>query len=167
MIDETTQLLIAAYHDGELTEPQRSQVERLVEQDAGAAAELAALRELSAAMSAVARPAIDPALLASLHRQIDREDPVLARLTGWLTTAAAAVFLVCSGLLLSQLSNQARAGSPDPLIEGMTLMQTPLQSAADQFGPAPEVQLTQWIVADLSMTGDAGLGPGPGARRQR
>jgi len=156
MIDEKTQLLIAAYQDGELAEPQRSEIERLVARDADAAAELAQLRALSAALAAVARPRIDPALVASLHRHIDREDPVLARITGWLTTAAAAVFLLCSGMLISQLTTEARAGSPDPLIEGLTLMQTPLQSAADQFGPAPEVQLTQWIAADLAMGGDAG-----------
>lgn len=155
MIDPKIQLLIAAYHDGELTAPQRAEVERLLARDADAAAELAQLRELSAAMATVARPHIDPALLASLHQQIDREDPVLARLTGWLTTAAAAIFLVCSSLLLMQLSQQARAGSPDPLLEGLSLMQSPVQSAADQFGADPEVQLTQWIVADLSTADNA------------
>lgn len=156
MDDQTRQLLIAAYHDGELDQARRREVEQLVQTDSQAAAELAELRELSAALRAVSRPRMDRDLLAAVHQQIDQTtgDAVIYRITRWAAAAAAAILLVCGTALMTQTAVNGAPVAMDPLAEGFTLLNTPVNSSSDPVEPATELRLTQWIVADLSLDSD-------------
>lgn len=151
-MDEQTRQLIAAYHDGELDQARCAEVERLVQSHAEAAAELADLRELTAALQRVCRPRMDRDLLAAVHQQIEHNagDPVIYRITRWASAAAAAIILVCGSALMTQTAVSGANLESDPLAEGFALLNSPVNSSSDPVEPAPEVQLSQWIVAELA-----------------
>ena len=151
MHDETRQRLIAAYYDGELEQARRGEVERLLRDDPQAAADLAELRQLSATLQGLKRPHLDAAALADVHRRIDDRiaDPVIARITRWTAAAAAAILIGSSTMLMTQMANGGEVDYSDPVAEGVALLNSPAMGSRDT-GPAPEVEISQWIVAGLT-----------------
>jgi hypothetical protein len=107
------QLLIGAYHDGELKAEMMRQVERHVEQCPACRAELAATRDLSARIAAVRLGEIDRVESLRLHEVIDeaaageQESLPLFRTAGLLAAMAASVLIV-SGVWLLDLKPAGR-----------------------------------------------------------
>lgn len=101
---------LSAYVDGELSEPQRRQVERRLERDPALAAELEklrAVRRLVSRLPAVhARPGMLQAVLARAERErlLDNSAALAPRRSPWawvrLAAAAAIIVLVLSGSVL-------------------------------------------------------------------
>ena len=90
---------LSAYHDAELTAAEIEAVNEHLPTCATCSAELAALREVSSALSSYQPDEIRQIELARLHRAIDRvanEDTAgVLRLAGMLSALAASVFIIC------------------------------------------------------------------------
>jgi anti-sigma factor RsiW len=117
------QHLLNAYHDGELDERARREVEAHARTCEGCAAQLAAMRDLSGLIrvGARARGAVDaprPEELARMHAAISRaareaRDRPLLRIAGGLSAVAASV-LIISGVWLIELRGQGPVGGSGP-----------------------------------------------------
>jgi anti-sigma factor RsiW len=156
MLDCENRVRLDAYHDGELSPAERSDVEAHLRDCPSCAAELAAMRRVSDAFADTAPPEPSHEQLLQLARSI-RAEPSDARVLLRLfrvTAVAAAVLLACAlagGLYLSQLTKAAAH-------EVMVLDQvtTWSRSAALAAGPVndgrqaeEQVLLAQWIADDL------------------
>lgn len=121
------QLLIGAYHDGELDAAMMRQVERHVEECAACRGELAAMRDLSARIAAVRLDEIDRVESLRLHKAIDeavdagQESLPLFRTAGLFAAMAASV-LIISGVWLLDLKP---AGRPPGMSGGTSVVLAP------------------------------------------
>lgn len=139
-----------AYHDGELPSATARELEAHLARCEACAAELAALRALSARLQAAALPEPTPLMLerwASSRREI--EDRRLRRLASWLTSAAAAVLL--GTLALSFAAPDAATTTTGSALDEMAWF-------ADDEAP-PSLVAAQWIAADLAMAERGGGAP--------
>lgn len=107
---------LSAFHDGELPADARAQVASHVAACPECAAEIERLRRIASFLKAAPIPAMSAGALPRLQKRLGAERIVLAngrrtaRLAGWLTTAAAAVILICGAALYSMQSETGRSG---------------------------------------------------------
>jgi anti-sigma factor RsiW len=132
---------LGAYHDGELSGEARAQIEQHLRQCPACTAELRRLGRLSELLSAATATRIPPAALRRLHQGLDAVPMSdLRRVAEVCGAIAASILLVCSIYLVK---TQPALG-PIPLWETVAVARQEPPTAA------PEEQLGQWIVEDLS-----------------
>ena len=134
---------LSAYHDGEISGPEREALEAHLRQCPACAAELSRLHKLSRLFAAAERPQMSPAAVARLRRATDAVVTAdLGRMAKELMAVAASILIVCS-LWLWQSRGQAEPTEPIPAWEtaAVTYQGTPA-TASDE-------QLARWIVLDL------------------
>ena len=134
-----------AYHDGELPEEARQSFEEHVQGCAACAGELAALRRISRLVAAAPLPDLPDGLRERLRRLAVRAPQhAIVRLAERLTAAAAAVVVVCTGLLWADVRPRR---APAPLPETWELAAA--MPASER--PAGDAQhIAQWVLVDLS-----------------
>ena len=99
-----------------------------------------------AALADLPRRTLPDHVLDAVHTRIDElGDAVIMRINRWATSIAAAILIVCSLMLVRQLSPVQTATSAEPLIDSVALMSSETSSTAT---PA-ETRLAQWIVSEL------------------
>jgi hypothetical protein len=97
------------------------------------------------ALSELPRHQLPDHVLDAMHARIDElGDAVIMRINRWAMSIAAAILIVCSLMLVRELSPVQTAASAEPLIDSVALMST--ETAANT--PA-ETRLAQWIVSEL------------------
>lgn len=97
------------------------------------------------ALAGLPRLELPDHVLNAVHARIDEfGDVVIMRINRWATSIAAAILIVCSLMLVRELSPVQTATSAEPLIDSVALMSTDTAAAA----PA-ETRLAQWIVSEL------------------
>lgn len=106
MNDKPTNSLISAYHDGELTAAERTEVERLLATSPEARAELEAYRQVSSLLREAGRPALDRDLTPMVMQTIEQDmllpkaaQPLRGRQANW-TKWAAVVAAVAMCLIV-------------------------------------------------------------------
>lgn len=83
--------------------------------------------------------------LDAVHARIDElGDAAIMRINRWATSIAAAILIVCSLVLVRELSPVQQADSAEPSLESVAMMSP--DAGADT--PA-ETRLAQWIVVEL------------------
>lgn len=151
--------LIAAYHDDELTQRQRLEVEGLLEADASAKAELADLREISASFKRFAKPTLPTDAFKAVRAEIGEiEDrTVLLRISGW-AAGLAAMLLISCGLLLGAGVTEAKASptQPNPFVEASTLLHLQATTDISEAELPVEAHLSDLIATEL-LARDAGF----------
>lgn len=142
---------VSAYHDGELAAGAVAELERHLPACEACRDELASLRRLSAMVQSAA---MDEPAFGSLQRWM-RSSPRAAidhsvrRLAGWMTAAAATVFVTAT------LSLMMRSAEATPVLgEWELAMVNPGSEPASQT-----VLLAQWMADDLSAGADTEVQP--------
>jgi anti-sigma factor RsiW len=156
MIDCGNPVRLDAYHDGELSPAERADVEAHLRDCPSCAAELAAIRRMSAALADA--PAREPSheQLLRLARSV-RAEPSDARMLLRLlraTAVAAAVLLACALAAAVYQSHRTKAAAHETMILDHVAIWS--RSAALAAGPGgdgrqsdEQVLLAQWIADDL------------------
>jgi len=135
---------LSAYHDGELSGAARTEVEQHLRRCPACAAELNRLGRLSQLFSAAAEPRVPPEVLERLHAAVDVLPLAeIGRLARIVAAIAAAILLVSSVWLL-------RAGGAGEPKDQIPVWETVAVVRQEVPVSAPEEQLAQWIVQDLS-----------------
>jgi anti-sigma factor RsiW len=152
MVDCKKPVRLGAYHDGELSPAEQSDVEAHLRDCPSCAAELAAIRGLSADFADAAPPEPSHEKLLQLARSV-RAEPSDARMLLRLfraTAVAAAVLLACALAAGAHLSRRTKAAAHEAMVLDHVAMPSP--PAALATGPAgaeQQVLLAQWIADDL------------------
>jgi anti-sigma factor RsiW len=156
MVDCEDRVRLDAYHDGELSPAERSDVEAHLRDCPSCAAELAAMRRMSGAFADTAPPEPSHGQLLQLARSV-RAEPSDARMLLRLfraTAVAAAVLLACALAGAVYLSRRTKAEAHEAMV--LDLVATRPQSAAFAIDPVSDerrseqqVLLAQWIADDL------------------
>ncbi len=134
---------ISAYHDGELPDGRRAEVEAHLQHCPQCAAELAELQTMSAMLERMPRRQLDPLGLARLHQQVDSlTDRSLLRFVEMLSGLAAAL-LVAASVWLVQAPEAAAQPLPAWERAAVTLQTEPANGSQT-------MQAAEWIVSDLS-----------------
>src|SRR3954468_22332292 len=156
MVDCENRVRLDAYHDGELSRAERSDVEAHLRDCPSCAAELAAIRGMSGAFAGATRREPSHEQLLQLAASV-RAEPFDARMLLRLfrgTAVAAAVLLACALAAAAYLSQQTKAAAH----EAMVLDHVATWSQAAAFATDPvsderqfvqQVRLAQWIADDL------------------
>jgi anti-sigma factor RsiW len=161
MVDCEKQVRLDAYHDGELSLPERSDVEAHLRDCPFCAAELAAIRRTSGAFADT--PPREPSheqlleLAASVRAEPGDAEPYDARMLLKLfraTAIAAAVLLACALAAAMYLSQRSKAAAHEAMV--LDHVASWSRSAAVATGPVSDgrrseeqVLLAQWIANDL------------------
>jgi anti-sigma factor RsiW len=129
---------LGAYHDGEMSGPERAELQVHLQGCARCSAELAQLEQLSETLRAAARPALSGAALARLHRSADRQTmtPILHMAELFLAVAASILLVAGAWLFLQTQTHEASAETPS----WDTVATTSLDTAATVQDPS-----LQWI----------------------
>ena len=135
---------ISAYHDGELPESSRLDLEAHIRQCPVCAAELARLQGLSRLLAGLGRSEMPREALERVHQAVDRQPNVALVRMAEVFTAVAASILVVSSVWLWKISAAGAAPGQIPLWE------TAAVAPQDPSGVAAQEQLARWIVQDLS-----------------
>jgi anti-sigma factor RsiW len=144
MVDCGTQVRLDAYYDGELSPAERADVEAHLRDCPSCAAELAAIRGMSAAFADAAPPGPSHEQLLQLAASVRAEpSDALMLLRLFRGTAVAAAVLLASTLATARyLSQRTEAAANEEMVLDHVATGSPLVAfAAD---PA------QWIVDDLA-----------------
>jgi anti-sigma factor RsiW len=156
MVDCENRVRLDAYHDGELSPAERSDVEAHLRDCPSCAAELAVIRRMSGAFADTTPREPSHEELLQLARSV-RAEPSDARMLLRLfrgTAVAAAVLLACSLAGAAYLSQRTKAAAH----EAMVLDHVAIWSRAAAFATGPvsdgrrteeQVLLAQWIADDL------------------
>ena len=143
MVDCGNRVRLDAYHDGELSPAERADVEAHLRDCPACAAELAAIRGLSAAFAGAAprEPSHEQLMqLAQSVRAEPSDDRMLLRLFRG-TAVAAAVLLACALAAAAYLSRRTEAAAHEAMV---------LDHAATGSQPvAFATDRAQWIADDL------------------
>jgi len=132
---------LGAYYDGELSGAARAEMERHVGQCPSCAAELKRLGRLSELFSAATAPKLPPAALRRFHDGIDTIPMAdLRRVAEICGAIAASILLVCTVWLV-----RGR-----PAIDVIPVWETVAVARQEMPTAAPEEELGQWMVQDLS-----------------
>jgi anti-sigma factor RsiW len=145
-----------AYHDGELSPAERSDVEAHLRDCPSCAAELAAMRSLSVAFADAAPPEPSHERLSELARSV-RAEPSDARMLLGLfraTAVAAGVLLACALAGAAYLSQRAKAAAHEAMVlDHVATWSRPVTIATDPVSDErqfeQQVLLAQWIADDL------------------
>jgi len=143
MADCENQVRLDAYHDGELSPAERSDVEAHLRDCPSCAAELAAVRRMSGAFAATPprEPSHEQLLQLARNVRVESSDArMLLRLFRG-TAVAAAVLLACALAGALYLSQRTKAAAHEAMV--LDHLAIGSQSAAFATDPA------QWIVDDL------------------
>ena len=138
MHDCEIQVRLNAYHDGELSAAERSDVEPHLRDCPSCAAELAAIRRTSDAFADTAPPEPSHEQLSALARSVRAEScdvRMLLRLFRG-TAVAAAVLLACTLAGAAYLSQRTKAAAHEAMV-------------LDHLATASQPRLAQWIADDL------------------
>ena len=156
MVDCENPVRLDAYHDGELSPAQRSDVEAHLRDCPSCAAELAAIRRVSGAFAQTPPPQPSHEQLLQLARSV-RADPYDGRMFLRLfrgTAVAATVLLACALAGAVYLSQRTRAAAHEAMV--LDHMATWSQRSAVATDPVSDerlseqqVALAQWIADDL------------------
>src|SRR3982751_4229507 len=157
MVDCENQVRLDAYHDGELSPAERSDVEAHLRDCPSCAAELAAIRWTSDAFAETTPREPSHEQLLQLARSVRAEPSdtrmLLRRFRG--TAVAAAVLLACALAGAGYLSQRAGAAAHEAMVldRVATWSQQPAAFATDPVSDGrrseQEVRLAQWIADDL------------------
>lgn len=157
MVDSAHQLRLGAYHDGELSPAERSDVEAHLRDCPSCAAELAAIRRTSGAFADTAPREPSHEQLLQLARSIRAEPPSDARMLLRLfrgAAVAAAVLLACALAAGVYLSQRTKAAAHEAMVLDHVAIGS--QPAAFATGPVSDerqaeqqVATAQWIADDL------------------
>ena len=132
---------LGAYYDGELSGAARAEMERHLGQCPSCAAELKRLGRLSELFSTAAAPKLSPAALRRFHDGIDTIPMAdLRRVAEVVGAIAASILLVCSIWLVKGR----------PAIDVIPVWETVAVARQEMPTAAPEEELGQWMVQDLS-----------------
>jgi len=133
---------LSAYHDGEVTDEERTALETHLARCPACAAELDRLRRLSHLLSTAGRPEMPTEVRARLRRAADDLTLLnIGRLAKAVLAVAASILVIC-GLWLWQSEAAEGPAEPIPLWETVAAPQQTLVAGSD-------AQLAQWIVQDL------------------
>ena len=156
MVDCENRVRLDAYHDGELSPAERSDVEAHLGQCRSCAGELAAIRRTSGAFADTAPPEPSHEQLLALAASV-RAEPSDGRMLLKLfrgTAVAAAVLLACALAGAVYLSQRTKAAAHEAMV--LDHVVTWSQSAAlvtdpvnDERQSEQRVRLAQWIADDL------------------
>ena len=151
MADCEYQVRVHAYHDGELTPPERQAVEVHLRACPVCARELEGLRRMSALFASARLPELSPAAIQRLHRGKVRGasapaltlEPALVRTSEFFATAAAAMLLLCAAWLWRASASQEPAALP-------SYEEVPVTYQVDaSTGNDPGAHVAQIILAGL------------------
>ncbi|HEY7118360.1 MAG TPA: anti-sigma factor [Tepidisphaeraceae bacterium] len=156
MVDCENRVRLDAYHDGELSPAERSDVEAHLRDCPSCAAELAAIRRMSGAFADTTPPEPSHEQLRQLAASV-RAEKSAARMLLLLfrgTAVAAAVLLACALAGAAYLSQRTKAAAHEALVlDHLTIWS---QSAALATDPVSDerqseqrLALAQWIADDL------------------
>jgi anti-sigma factor RsiW len=135
---------LSAYHDGELWGAARAGMAEHLRQCPACAAELSRLRALSRMLAAVAEPEAPPAATRRFHKAVDAVPMLeLAHIAEVFGAVAASILVACCLWLL-------HARSAGVTSDQIPIWETVAVARHETPATAPEEQLTQWIVQDLS-----------------
>lgn len=137
---------LTAYHDGELTSKRRRELERHLEECSSCAAELEQLRALSGLLGQAEVPALSEDALARFHRAVPAaRERGIVRLCRNVALAAAALLVICGGLLWYDAANQADA-STAPAAWEVAAVTLDADAAEAETGET----FALWALTDLS-----------------
>jgi anti-sigma factor RsiW len=158
MVDCENHVRLDAYHDGELSPAERSDVEAHLRDCPSCAAELAAMRGMSGAFADTAprEPSHEQLLelAASVRAEPSAADARMLLRLFRVTANAASLLLVCALAAAAYLSQRTKAAAH----EAMVLDHVTTWSRAAAFATVPvgdgrrteeQVLLAQWIADDL------------------
>lgn len=145
-----------AYHDGELSPPERAAVEVHLRDCPSCAAELAEMPMFSGAFAASAPPEPSHEQLLQLAQGVraGRSDALMLLRLFRRTAVAAAVLLACAIGAAVYLSHQTKAAADQAMVldRAAAWSQTdrfPAEAMADASQSDQRVRLAQWIADDL------------------
>ena|SRR5579863_308292 len=156
MVDCENQVRLDAYHDGELSPAEWSDVEAHLRDCPSCAAELAAIRRMSGAFADTTprEPSHEQLLQLARSVRAERSDArMLLRLFRG-TAVAAAVLLACALAGAVYLSRRTKAAAHEAMVlDHVAIWSQPKAFAADPLSDERQserqVQLAQWIADDL------------------
>jgi|SRR5579884_3198749 len=156
MIDCEHRIRLNAYHDGELSPAERSDVEAHLRDCPSCAAELATIRRVSGAFATTSPREPSREQLLQMARSV-RAEPYDARVFLRLfrrTAVAAAVLLACAIAGGVYLSQRAKAAADEAMVlDYLATGSHPAAYAPDAVSDArmseQRVRLAQWIADDL------------------
>ena len=156
MVDCENQVRLNAYHDGELSPVERSDIEAHLRDCPSCAAELAAIRRISGAFAHTTPREPSHGQLLQLARSV-RAEPSDARMLLRLfraTAVAAAVLLVCALAGAVYLSQRTKAAAHEAMVlDHVATWSRPVAFATDPVSDErqseQQVALAQWIADDL------------------
>ena len=135
---------LGAYGDGELSDAARAGMEEHLARCPACRAELNRLRALSHMLAAADEPAMPPAAMKRFHKAVDAMPMIeLAHIAEVFGAAAASILVACCLWLLHARSSGVTSGQ-------IPIWETVAIARHETTVTAPEEQLTQWIVQDLS-----------------
>jgi anti-sigma factor RsiW len=156
MVDCANRVRLDAYHDGELSPAERSDVEAHLGDCPSCAAELAAMRGMSAAFADAAPREPSHERLLELARSVRAEPSDTRMLLGLFrgTAVAAAVLLACALAGAAYLSQRAKAAAHEAMVlDHVATWSRPVAIATDPVSDErryeQQVLLAQWIADDL------------------
>lgn len=136
---------VAAFHDGELPAADQPALHAHLQSCADCRRELAAMRQLSDAITAAPLALPSQITMARLEGAPRAQDYAVRRLAGWMTAAAA----ILLAITLFQHPTSTDTVSP--------LMVIDLASAATDEEPPPEtLAVARWMATDLALASTAG-----------
>lgn len=139
---------LSALHDGELPAAARAELHTHLQSCADCRAELAALRQLSASITAAALAEPSQITMARLVRAPQTQEYAVRRLAGWMTAAAAVL------LAITLLQRPTATESPNPF------MVIELASTVIDDEPPPEtLTVARWMATDLALASARGGNP--------
>ena len=156
MVDCENRVRLDAYHDGELSPAERSDVEAHLRDCPSCASHLAAIRRMSGAFADTTPREPSHEQLLQLARSV-RAEPSDARMLLRLfrgTAVAAAVLLACALAGAVYLSQRTKAAAHEAMVlDHVATWSQPTAFATDPVSDArqseQQVRLAQWIADDL------------------
>jgi anti-sigma factor RsiW len=156
MVDCENRVRLDAYHDGELSPAEQSDVEAHLRDCPSCAAELAAMRRMSVAFADAAPREPSHGQLLELARSVHAEPSDARMLLGLFrgTAVAAAVLLACALAGAAYLSQRAKAAAHEAMVlDHVATWSRPVAIATDPVSDErryeQQVLLAQWIADDL------------------
>jgi anti-sigma factor RsiW len=156
MVDCENRVRLDAYHDGELSPAERSDVEAHLRDCPSCAAELAAIRRTSGAFADTTprEPSHEQLLQLARSVRVESSDARMLLRLFRRTAVAAAVLLACTLAAAAYLSQRTKAAAHEAMV--LDHVATRSQPAAFATDPVSEgrrsiqqVRLAQWIADDL------------------
>jgi anti-sigma factor RsiW len=149
--DDEIDRKLSAYHDGEVSESERADLEDLIAADAGCSQETLRLKRLSSLLRSAPVPDIPASVRARLHGALEPSPENGLLLLAEFLAAAAVVLLIFGSTLWMRLDRL----DDTQAFPGQDWQQTAI-TAGDEltYTDEPDIQLAQWMVAGLNEAGN-------------